>query len=129
MRLAALTSQKSKQVTYLPKPTSPLYGLCEALLEQALQDEYGIEIETDSSFRFRKILYNFRHENGPTRWQSIQIDLCPDDPEHRLWLLNSAGQQLQEQNRKQHQEQNQQSKQTNSLSPYRIDLQDKPKYS
>jgi hypothetical protein len=68
-----------------------------AILRQCLESDVGIEIlvETDPSrdvvtptLRAKQVLYRFKSQNPD--YAGIQVRLSPDDPDHKLWLINTG---------------------------------------
>ena len=70
----------------------------ESILRQALAAPVGIQIRVleeipgtvTPSLRVKQILYRFRKEIGDVDLKSLQIWLCPHDPDRRLWIVENA---------------------------------------
>lgn len=66
------------------------------ILREALSSEVGIVVVvqadpsmTTPTFRAKQVLYRFKSEDADFR--NLQIIFSPDDPEHRIWILNHHG--------------------------------------
>jgi hypothetical protein len=70
-----------------------------SILRQAVESRIGIQIKilddgkdngdtpvVTPSLRVKQILYRFRKEIGDVELLSLQIRLCPRDPNNRLWI-------------------------------------------
>lgn len=62
--------------------------ICAAAFEAAKASQIGYIVESNSAFRARMKLYNWRAENAPHEYATIQLKLSPDNPEHDIWLIN-----------------------------------------
>lgn len=50
----------------------------------------GGESVVTPALRAKQIIYRFRKALGDPQFAKIQVRLSPDDPDHRLWLINTA---------------------------------------
>lgn len=67
-----------------------LASQAEAILDAATRSDLGIvvHIPDATAFHAKQVLYRFRKELASGAFAHLQIWLSPDDPDHRLWIIN-----------------------------------------
>lgn len=62
-----------------------------SILDKALNDDYGIEVQAGSPKTFRQYCFSarkrYREQTGDDRYESLIIRFAPHDPENLLYIM------------------------------------------
>ena len=70
-----------------------LHTLLQGVLDQALQTDMGIEVETSDATRLKQELNFCRRglrEYGDNSYDFLIFRTCPTDPEHKVWIVRKV---------------------------------------